>query len=151
MNIPENNQYVLFGGTFILANKLQVVADKRVDGLSTKQWFLLRNLQDLPVDPPPTITMLSKETDTSRQNVSKMLLALQKQGYVILQNSEADRRSQTVQMTTSGQEALNQMAEESTSFFAELFNGIGVEESAVAAKVIIKLIDNIKKMQEDLG
>ncbi|MEG0217871.1 MAG: helix-turn-helix domain-containing protein, partial [Raoultibacter sp.] len=86
MNIPENKQYVLFGGVFVLANKLQVVADKRVQWLSTKQWFLLRNLNDLPADPPPTITTLAKETDTSRQNISKMLEVLQRQGYVELQD-----------------------------------------------------------------
>lgn len=150
MKIPENNQYVLFGGTFILANKLQLVADKKTRGLSTKQWFLLRNLQDLPTDPLPTITILAKETDTSRQNVSKMLSTLQKQDYVILRNSEADRRSQTVEMTTKGKEVLNRMAGESTSFFAELFNGISEEESEAAAKVVIKLIDNLQKMQETL-
>ena len=53
MKIPENKQYVLFGGAFVLANKLQLVADKKTHGLSTKQWFLLRNLSDLPADPPP--------------------------------------------------------------------------------------------------
>lgn len=149
MKIPENNQYVLFGGTFILANKLQSVADKKSIGLSTKQWFLMRNLQDLSTESPPTITMLAKETDTSRQNVSKMLSTLQKQGYVILRDSEADRRSQTVEMTIKGKEMLEQMAGRSTYFFAELFNGISGEEIEAAAKVVIKLIENLKKMQED--
>jgi MarR family transcriptional regulator for hemolysin len=149
MKIPENNQYVLFGGAFILANKLQSVADKKSIGLSTKQWFLMRNLQDLSTESPPTITMLAKETDTSRQNVSKMLSTLQKQGYVILRDSEADRRSQTVEMTIKGKEMLEQMAGRSTSFFAELFNGISGEEIEAAAKVVIKLIENLKKMQED--
>lgn len=149
MKIPENNQYVLFGGAFILANKLQSVADKKSIGLSTKQWFLMRNLQDLSTESPPTITMLAKETDTSRQNVSKMLSTLQKQGYVILRDSEADRRSQTVEMTIKGKEMLEQMAGRSTYFFAELFNGISGEEIEAAAKVVIKLIENLKKMQED--
>jgi DNA-binding MarR family transcriptional regulator len=151
MKIPENNQYILFGGVFILANKLQLIADKKARGLSTKQWFLMRNLQDLSIEIPPTITMLAKETDTSRQNVSKMLLTLQKQGFVSLRDSETDRRSQTVEMTIKGKEVLAQMAGESTSFFAELFNGISAEESEAAAKVVIKLISNLKKIQEDLG
>lgn len=150
MKIPENNQYVLFGGTFILANKLQLVADKKARGLSTKQWFLMRNLHDLSEGPPPTITMLAKETDTSRQNVSKMLLTLHKQGYVVLRDSVVDRRSQTVEMTLKGQEVLNQMAGESTPFFAELFNGISSEENEAAANVLIKLITNLKKIQEDI-
>jgi DNA-binding MarR family transcriptional regulator len=149
MKIPENNQYILFGGVFILANKLQLVADKKAHGLSTKQWFLMRNLQDLSMEAPPTITMLAKETDTSRQNVSKMLLTLQKQGFVTLRGSETDRRSQTVEMTIKGKEVLALMSDESTSLFAELFSGISAEESEAAAKVVIKLISNLMKMQEE--
>ena len=30
MKIPENNQYVLFGGVLMLANKMQLVGDKKV-------------------------------------------------------------------------------------------------------------------------
>ncbi len=150
MKIPENKQYVLFGGTFILANKLQLVADKKVPGFSTKQWFLLRNLQDLPAEPPPTITMLAKETDTSRQNVSKMLAVLQRQGYVVLCDNPQDHRSQTVKMTEAGKRALQQVAGEAVPFFAELFSGIGAEECEVSAGVIIKLVKNLEKMQENM-
>jgi len=150
MKIPENKQYVLFGGTFVLANKLQLVADKKTHGLSTKQWFLLRNLSDLPADPPPTITMLAKETDTSRQNVSKMLEVLQRQGYVVLQNNAEDHRSQSVVLTESGAQVLRQVAQEAVPFFTELFSGISEEECAVSADVMIKLIDNLCKMQEEM-
>lgn len=150
MNIPENKQYVLFGGVFVLANKLQVVADKRVQWLSTKQWFLLRNLNDLPADPPPTITTLAKETDTSRQNISKMLEVLQRQGYVELQDSAQDRRSQAVVLTEAGAQILQQVAQEATPFFGELFADIRKEECAAAAAVVIKLIEKLNQMQEGI-
>lgn len=150
MKIPDNKQYVMFGGTFVLANKLQLVADKKVHGLSTKQWFLLRNLSDLPADTPPTITMLAKETDTSRQNVSKMLDVLSRQGYVELRDSEEDHRSQSVTLTESGEQILRQTAKEAVPFFAELFSGISEAECAASADVIVKLIDNLYKMQEDM-
>lgn len=150
MKIPENVQYVLFGGTFVLANKLQVVADKKVQGLSTKQWFLLRNLSELPIYPPTTITTLANETDTSRQNVSKMLEGLQRNGYVVLRNSDKDRRSQTVEMTEAGAGVLRQMAQEAYPFFIELFSGIDAQECAAAAQVVVKLINNLNKMQEEM-
>lgn len=149
MKIPDNRQYVLFGGTFVLANKLQVVADKRVKGLSTKQWFLLRNLSDLPTCPPPTITTLARETDTTRQNVSKMLEVLARQNYVQLENSTEDHRSQTVSLTDTGAQTLRQVAKEAAPFFTELFSGISEAECAAAAEVIIKLIENLNRMQEE--
>ena len=66
MKIPNNSQYILFGGVFILANKLRNVAEQKVEGLSVKQWFLLRTLQDMSAEPAPTITSLAKETDATR-------------------------------------------------------------------------------------
>lgn len=149
MKIPKNNQYVLFGGTFVLANKLQAVADKKVSGLSVKQWFLLRNLQDMQKDPPPTITMLAGETDTSRQNTSKMLEVLKNRGYVELCEDSQDRRSQAVKITESGELILRRVASESSEFFKELFHGISEEECQAAAGVVIKLIANLSKMQEE--
>lgn len=150
MKIPENKQYILFGGTFLLANKLQLIADKKVTGLSTKQWFLLRNLSDLPADPPPTITTLSRETDTSRQNVRKMLEVLERQGYVSLSHNAEDHRSQLVHLTESGSRLLRQVAIEAVPFFQELFAGISEEECAASANVILKLIDNLFKMQDEM-
>lgn len=149
MNVPENKQYVLFGGTFVLANKLQAVADRRMGSLSTKQWFLLRNLSDLPTDPPPTITTLAKETDTTRQNVTKMLEGLQRRGFVILRSNPKDHRSQTVCLTETGTDVLRQMAGEAAPFFAELFHGVSQEECAAAASVVVKLIENLNRMQEE--
>lgn len=149
MKIPQNTQYVLFGGSFVLANKLQLVADQKGQGLSTKQWFLLRNLKDLPTDPPPTITTLAKETDTTRQNVSKMLEVLQRQGYVVLQGSTKDHRSQTVTMTPAGHAVLQQMAAQAAPFFDALFCGVSPAECEAAAAVVVRLIENLNRMQEE--
>lgn len=149
MKVPENKQHILFGGTFVLANKLQAVADKKVHGLSTKQWFLLRNLSELPTEPPPTITMLAKEVDTSRQNVRKMLETLHRQGYVTLQGNAEDHRSQSVVLTKTGAQRLDQIAQETAPFLEELFSGISEKELEASAGVVIKLIENLNKMQEE--
>lgn len=148
MRVPENHQYVLFGGSFVLANKMQLVADKIVKGLSTKQWFLLRSLSDMPSEPAPTITSLARETDTTRQNITKMLEVLERQGYVMLRANPDDHRSRTIEITEEGHKALATMVARSSSFFNDLFAGIGEEECAVAAQVLLKMVDNLTKMQE---
>lgn len=150
MKIPKNKQYVLFGGSFILANKLQWVADRKVDGLSTKQWFLLRTLHDMPAEPAPTITSLAKETDTSRQNVAKMLVVLQRRGCVTLRDNPLDQRSRAVEMTVQGLQMLEYMASQSQAFFEKLFSGIDEEDCETAAKVSIQMIGNLYRMQEDM-
>lgn len=150
MKIPKNYQYILFGGTFMLANKMQWVADKRVKGLSSKQWFLLRTLYDMPKEPAPTITALAKETDTSRQNVTKMLEVLQRQGCVHLDCNPNDNRSRTIEMTELGLQMLEQMAKQSQGFFEDLFSGISADECEAAAKVLLKMVENLYEMQEEM-
>lgn len=151
MNIPQNDRYILFGGSFVLANKLQWVADKRVEGLSTKQWFLLRTLEDMPKSPAPTITSLAKETDTTRQNVTKMLDTLCAQGCVVLKDNPRDHRSRTVEMTERGQQLLGSMAGNAQGFFKELFAGLDDEACKAAARVTVKMIENLHRMQEEIG
>jgi DNA-binding MarR family transcriptional regulator len=150
MKIPKNSQYVLFGGTFILANKLQYVADRKVEGLSVKQWFLLRVLHDMPPEPAPTVTMLAKETDTTRQNAAKMLDLLQRDGYVIISDNPHDGRSSTIAITEQGRQILGTMASASAGFFRELFANISNDECEAAAKVVIKMIDKLNEMQKGL-
>jgi DNA-binding MarR family transcriptional regulator len=150
MNIPNNNHYVLFGGSFVLANKLQLVADKTVKGISVKQWFLMRNLADMPTEPPPTITSLANETDTSRQNITKILTVLERQGYVILGNDSDDRRSRTVMLTDHGRSILSELAVNVKPFMKKLFAGIKNEECDIAGKVMLKMIQNLMNIQEKL-
>lgn len=150
MKIPQNKKHVLFGGSFVLANKMQWVADRSVQGLSSKQWFLLRSLHDMPKNPPPTITALTKETDTTRQNTAKMLEVLQREGCVVLGENPLDHRSRTVEMTAHGLQVLGEMAHRSEAFFEGLFAGISQEECALAAQVTLKMIENLDKMQGEL-
>jgi DNA-binding MarR family transcriptional regulator len=150
VRIPENNQSILFGGTFLLANKLQWVADRTVPGISSKQWFLLLTLSEMPAEPTPNMASLAHELDTSRQNVAKMLEALERQGHVALADNPADRRSRTVALTAQGRQTLGLMSGQSRDFFRRLFCGIGEEECAAAARVTVKMIENLLKMQADI-
>jgi DNA-binding MarR family transcriptional regulator len=148
MKIPTNNQYLLFGGSFVLANKLQLVADKTVEGISIKQWFLMRNLADMPTE--PTITSLANETDTSRQNVTKLLAVLERQGCVVINSDSDDRRSRTVTLTDHGRNMLTELAANAQPFMKKIFAGTKSEERDIAGKVMLKMIQNLMDIQEEL-
>lgn len=150
MNIPDRTDYLLFGGIFVLANKLQFVADKSVEGLSTKQWFLMRNLIDLPSDPPPTITQIARAMDTTRQNVAKMLEKMERAGLVTIAGSEADRRSRRVEITELGLRHAREVAENAQGFLRRLFEGIAPAELDAAGRVMLKMMQNLLDMQEEL-
>ncbi len=150
MKPPGRNDYLLFGGTFVLANKLQFVSDRMVEGLSTKQWFLLRTIKDMPVDPPPTITQIAVEMDSTRQNVAKMLEKLERDGLVAIEGNEADRRSRRVRITDAGFRHSGQVAANAQGFLKLLFEGISLEEIDTAGRVIVKMMQNLTNMQEGL-
>lgn len=150
MKPPKNSQYLLFGGTFVLANKLQFVGDRFVKGLSTKRWFLLRNLLEMPQDPPPTISLIAQAMDSTRQNITKMLEVMEREGYVTIETNPLDHRSRTVTITTSGRNHTMQMAQNAQDYLKRLFEGISTEESDLAGQVLIKMVDNLQKMQEEL-
>lgn len=149
MKPPKNPWYILFGGTFVLANKLQAVGDHVVQGLSTKQWFLLRNIVELPQDPPPTISQVAKEVDSTRQNVTKILGVLEREGYVSVEKSQSDHRSLGVRITGKGREKLKQAEADAQGFFVHLFAGIAPEDRDTAGKVLLQMVGNLQKMQEE--
>lgn len=148
---PSNNpRHILFGGTFVLANKLQVVGDKLVQGASTKQWFLLRNLMDLPKEPLPTITQIAQSMDSTRQNIAKMLELMEREGLVIIEKSHTDHRSRSVRITEAGLNYTKQTAENAQDFLDCLFKGIDSKKSDIASKVLLRMIQNLEKMQEEV-
>lgn len=149
MKPPENTQYLLFGGTFVLANKLQCVGDRLVAGLSTKQWFLLRNIVDLPGDPPPTITQIAHAMDSTRQNVAKMLEAMAREGLVTLAPSETDRRSRSVCITASGLTYVKEAARNAQGFLDRLYAGISSAQRDAAGAVMKKMMLNLQQMEDE--
>ncbi len=151
MKAPENRKYVLFGGTFVLANKLQVVGDKMVEGLSTKQWFLLRNMLELPREPMPTITQIAKVMDSTRQNITKMLEVMEREGLVAFADNERDRRSRCVRITDEGLAYVKQTSENAGMFFENLYEGIDENELKAASGVLVKMVQNLEKMQREVG
>ncbi len=150
MKPPANAKHVLFGGTFVLANKLQSVGDKLVEGLSIKQWFLLRNIMELPSEPAPTISQIAKAMDSTRQNVTKMLEAMEREGLVRIEASESDRRSCNVRITEAGLASARQTAINGRQFIDHLFEGIRPDEIDAAGNVLVKMIENLETMQEEL-
>lgn len=148
MKVPENTKYLLFGGSFVLANKLQFAGDRMVEGLSLKQWFLLRNIMDMSNAPSPTIKQVAIEMDSTRQNITKMLEVMEREGLVKIKRSELDHRNRTVHITKNGMERARLTAENAQDFLENLYKGINSGERENAARVMLKMIENLEKMKQ---
>ncbi|MCC4046079.1 MarR family winged helix-turn-helix transcriptional regulator [Enterococcus gallinarum] len=150
MNAPENPRHLLFGGTFILANKLQFAGDKSVTGLTTKQWFLLMNLRELSKVSVPSVNELASAMNTTRQNIAKMLDTMEKEGLVSVSQSAQDKRVKEVVITKKGQRLAKQSEKDSQEFRNKLFVDITEDELATASQVTLKMIENLERIIKEV-
>lgn len=81
----------IFGSLFILANRVQILGDKVDPVLSIKQWLLIAAIPQFKSG-SPTISDIAKMIGSSRQNVKKMALILEKIGFVRLSKDDNDAR-----------------------------------------------------------
>ncbi len=88
--------------------------------------------------------------DEARQNTAKMLEAMQREGLITIERDSTDRRSRRVRITEKGLMHARQVAENGEAFLKRLFDGIERERLDAAGKVILEMIDNLYKMQEEL-
>lgn len=72
----------IFSSIFILQNRMQTAGNKIQTRISMKQWLLLAMTGTCPE--PRTLTNVGLLMGCSRQNVKKLAMALEKQGYVRL-------------------------------------------------------------------
>ena len=150
MNAPENPRYLLFGGTFVLANKLQFAGDKSVAGLTTKQWFLLMNLRELSKVSVPSVNKLASTMNSTRQNIAKMLDTMEKEGLVSVNQSAQDKRVKEVVITKKGQRLAKQSEKDSQEFRNKLFTSITEEELTIASQVTLKMIENLERIIKEV-
>ena len=90
---------LLFAGVFIQENRLHAVYD-RYNEMSCKQWLLMVVCNAF--DTPPDLSTLAEAMGCSRQNVKKLALALERDGYVTLEKSPEDARALCVKKTEKG-------------------------------------------------
>ena len=97
MDRTEKEEYII-GCISLLSNQLTQFGDSILPDITFKQWFLLMMISKMETE-EKNINSISEFVGTSRQNVKKMLTALEKKGYVIFDKSKIDARSLNVILT----------------------------------------------------
>lgn len=95
---------VIFSSIFVLQNRMQTAGEKIQTRISMKQWLLLSMTQCCPE--PKTLTNVGKLMGCSRQNIKKLVLTLERKGFVRLLSGS--NNSVCIELT----EEVNKYAEE---------------------------------------
>ena len=138
----------IFGTMFTLSNKLQMLGDRLDKRLTVKQWLLLAGILTCGND-APTIGEVAALIGSSRQNVKKMALILEKEGFVCLLKDSGDGRLLRVSLTAFCMEHLKQREENERHFIETLFSGFEMQELLSFSRSLTRLQNNARGMGRD--
>lgn len=146
MNILEKQKYI-FGMLFLLANKLQVLADRymSMDNMTTKQWFLTVIISQFG-DNPPTLSEVADMMGSSRQNVKQLALKLQEKDLLRIEKDEQDARALRLKLTEKSHQFWEKREDKDAQFIRDLFENLSQEEIDIISEGFNKVLGTIEKL-----
>ena len=131
----EHRIQAIFSSIFVMQNRMQTAGEKIQTQISMKQWLLLTMTASCPE--PRTLTNVGALMGCSRQNVKKLAMALEKQGFVRL--VLGSNNSVNIELTEKVAEYLQEMVERHTCTLRLLFADFSEEEISALFTLYQKL------------
>ncbi|PHV69323.1 transcriptional regulator [Sporanaerobium hydrogeniformans] len=139
--------HFIFGTLQILANRIQVVADRHKAEVSLKQFLLLMIIIQFRED-YPTLSELAEEMGTSRQNIKQLALKLQAKELITIEKDERDTRAVRLKPSPGATEIFKEEKAYQDLFIERLYEGLSEEEIKCLAKGLYKMLVNISHMDD---
>jgi DNA-binding MarR family transcriptional regulator len=146
MDILDKQKFI-FGGLFLLANKLQVVGDQFLgkDNMTVRQWFLTVMILQFRSG-PPTLSEVAELMDSSRQNVKQLALKLEEKGFLNIERDEYDARALRLRLTEKSYLFWEKREDVDNRFITELFKDLSDEEINLMYSGFKKLSEKMDKI-----
>ncbi|MEO3947813.1 MarR family transcriptional regulator [Gorillibacterium sp. CAU 1737] len=136
-----------FGTMLVLVNRLQVLGDKLDERVTLKQWLTIAVLLKSGASSLP-LTELADRLGSSRQNVKKLVLLLEKQGFVALNRDDSDARILRVRLTEHCMEYFAARDGKEARFMDALFHDFDPALTEGLYRGLVKLAENIARMED---
>ncbi|MBU5439435.1 hypothetical protein KQI42_15565 [Tissierella sp. MSJ-40] len=146
-NIDE--RYRIFGMLFLLSTKLETIGNSFLGELTTKQWFFMLTLTNF-FDTPPTLSQLAAQMGTSHQNAKQLAVKLQDKGFLKIERDVQDNRILRLIVTKKIQEYVSMRQDRDHYFIEEFFKVLTKGEIKSLDESLLKLLDNIQDIHENL-
>ena len=140
---PRWRKRLIFSGVFILENMLHSVIDRNSE-ISCKQWLVMTVANAFPQS--PDLTTLGNALGCSRQNIKKLALQLEKNGYIRLVKSEADARSLCIEITDKGKEFNYKNSAMGEAVHQQLFADFSEEDIDKYYELSVKMMHGIDRL-----
>ena len=139
------SSYFLIGLLSAFENRFQAVADNAIKVISWKQFFAVICIN--MCKDKPTVKELAEIMGSSHQNVKQILLKLEKKGFVQITTDEKDKRKQRIELTDYCREFCAKNDAMSAMAIGKMFEGISQEQLQATIQTIVKIEDNLKKLE----
>jgi DNA-binding MarR family transcriptional regulator len=146
MSLIDEEAYI-FASMFSLSNRLQVLGDRLDPRISIKQWLFLVAIYKSKSE-TPTISEIARFIGNSRQNVKKMAILLEKQGFVELKRDDLDARAIRVRLTEKCGTYFSGRSDLEMKFLNDLFVNFDDDLVSGLFKGLNKLAENISEMEK---
>lgn len=139
----------IFCSLFVLANKVQAIGDKYLEGITAKQWLLLVTVSQFEEN-PPTLGQVAAFMGTSHQNAKQIALKLENKGFINIEKDLKDSRALRLSITSVCKEYFKEREGKDIIFLEELFNNLSSEEINGLSLGLYKLMGQIGKIDPTL-
>lgn len=137
-----DDRYAIYGMVFSLSNRIQMLGDREFDNITLKQQFLMIALELF--DEPPTLKEMGELIGCSYQNVKRMAVHLQKEGYLDMVQDVKDKRKLLLINTGKAEKMAELSGEKIADFMSILYRDIPQQDLRV-------VLSTLKKMDQNLG
>lgn len=137
---------LLFTGVFFQENRLHAICDRNNE-ISVKQWLLLAVTTGF--EESQDLSTIAKVMGCSRQNVKKLALALEKDGYVELIKTADNGRSLYIKRTDKGDMYNKKNQSYGKLVHEELFYEFTDEEIEQYYKLSVKFMHGIDRLEKN--
>lgn len=139
----EKEQRGIFASIFILQNRLQTIFDKTDEHLTLKQFMLLTMINFS--NEKTTYTSLGRLLGSSRQNVKKLAISLEKKEFIIINHEPENKRNTSLQMTQKAYDYLDIVLDTHSQKLNQIFADYTEEEIHFFYKMITKLYSGVER------
>ncbi len=134
----------IFASVFVLQNRMQTAGEKLQTQISMKQWLLLTMAMSCPE--PRTLTNVGKMMGCSRQNVKKLAVTLEKQGFICLKSGSSN--SVQIELTDKIVEYSEEVGAQQLHFMELLFEDFSEKEIETLFLLYKKLYAGMERAEK---
>ena len=139
-----NEKFMIYGMLFSISNRIQTLGDTRFEDITMKQHFMMIVL-DMLGESPPSLKEMSEIIGCSYQNVKRMAVALEKNGYLSIVTDSTDKRRLLLKSTGRFQQLAEVNREATDEFMDMMYRGITEENLKIVLQTLMKMEQNLKR------